>query len=150
MSAGDFLASRAREAKRSGRGRPSHEPTARDRQTVEMLCALNINHEHIAEIIGVSDETLRKHYRKEIDIGKSKVIARVGSALVAKAVSDRPDAVNAAKFFLQSQGGWKERSEVMTTVRINPKDMTDEHLAAIASGSGEGVAAAPSHPGVSV
>ena len=64
-----------------------------------------------AQLGQCDDDTLRKHYAQELAHGKAKVTAQVANALVKKALSDRTDSVNAAKFYLQSQAGWKERSE---------------------------------------
>ena len=93
-------------------GRPSHQPDAKSRQQVEMLVSYGLTHDAIGAIIGVHDDTLRKHYAQELAYGKAKVTAQVANALVKKALSDRADSVNAAKFYLQSQAGWKERSEL--------------------------------------
>lgn len=92
-------------------GRPSHQPDAKSRQQVEMLVSYGLTQDAIAAIVGVHDDTLRKHYAQELAYGKAKVTAQVANALVKKALSDRTDSVNAAKFYLQSQAGWKERSE---------------------------------------
>lgn len=91
--------------------RPSHQPTERTRQQVEMLVSFGLTQDAIAAIIGIHDETLRKHYAHELDHGRAKVVAQVANSLVKKALSDRTDSVSAAKFYLQSQGGWQERSE---------------------------------------
>lgn len=119
--------------------RQAHEPTDKTRAQVEALAAYGIKHDAIAAIVGVSDETLRKYYRPELDLGLAKVTAQVANSLVKKAVSDRSDSVAAAKFFLQSQAGWRERSE--QTVRNNLADFSDAELAdfiAKHSGSGGG------------
>ena len=105
--------------------RPSHQPTERTRQQVEMLISFGLTHDAIAAIIGVHDDTLRKHYAQELDHGRAKVVAQVANSLVKKALSDRSDSVSAAKFYLQSQGGWQERSEqtvteVIRTVSAEP------------------------------
>lgn len=88
-----------------------HEPTEKTRQQVEAMAAFGLKHDHIARIVGISDETLRKYYRNELDLGLSKVTAQVANSLYKRALSDRSEAVAAAKFFLQSQAGWKERAE---------------------------------------
>lgn len=119
-----------------GPGQPPHDPTAATRQQVEMLAAYRINQDHIAALLGISDVTLRKHYRAELDLGTSKVIAQVANSLVKKALSDRPDAVNAAKFYLQAQAGWSEKTvvDVKGKVEVERPDlsgMTDAQLDAL-------------------
>lgn len=90
-----------------------------------MLSAYGLKHDAIAAIVGISDETLRKHYGQELEIGLSKVLAQVANSLVKKALSDRSDAVNAAKFFLQSQGGWAEKQEQKLSGAIGVSWLTD-------------------------
>ncbi|MGE0829147.1 MAG: hypothetical protein AB7O04_07340 [Hyphomonadaceae bacterium] len=93
------------------RGRPAYAPSDGDRRKVEQMAAYNLKHDAIAAIMGISDETLRKYYGPELEHGKSKIVAAVANALVARALSATdPSGVNAAKFFLQSQAGWIERA----------------------------------------
>lgn len=107
----------ASDERRSLTGRPPHEPTPAQRARVKQLVAYGINQEVICDLIGISPHTLRKHYALEIKIGNAETIEKVANSLVAKAVSDRPDAVNAAKFYLQSRGDWAEKTEDVTQER---------------------------------
>ncbi len=101
-------------------GRPEHEPTADQRLLVEALAAYGVKHDLIARMIGISDETLRKHYRNELDFGLANITAKVANSLVQKALSQRADAVNAAKFFLQARSGWAP--EQRHTVNVSHDD----------------------------
>ena len=65
--------------------RIAHKPTARDRQQVESMSAYGLKQEVIANVIGVSDRTLRKYYRKELDYGDGMAQAKIGEALYEKA-----------------------------------------------------------------
>lgn len=109
-------------------GRPAHQPTKETKDAVQLMAAAGVNHDAIATIVGISDETLRKHYATELEYGNSKVVAAVAGALVKRALGQGPDAVNAAKFFLERRGGeaWKviERTENVHVIR----DITDEPL----------------------
>lgn len=118
------------------KGALEHQPTDKSRQQVEMLSAYGLKQDAIAAIIGVSDVTLRKYYDTELKLGLSKVTAQVANALVKKALGDTPQAVNAAKFFLQSQAGWAERTSV--EVKKPANQMTDDELAIIAAGGSLG------------
>lgn len=114
-------------------GMPAHEPTQQQRAQVEMLAAYGIKQDDIAKLIGVSDVTLRAHYRNELDLGAAKVTAQVANALVKKALSERPDAVNAAKFYLQAKAGWSEKQAVehsgaVTVSGPNLSDLSDDEL----------------------
>lgn len=135
-------------AKRPGRtpGAKDHAPTPQTRQQVEMLIGYGLKHDAIAAVIGISDETLRKHYRPELDHGKAKIVAQVANSLVKKALSDRPDAINAAKFYLERQGQWTETKTINTN--FSARQMTDDELIQYLAGDeqgegGEGAAAAP-------
>lgn len=81
------------------------------------MAAYGLKHDTIAAIIGISDETLRKYFDAELKHGLGKVVKEVADSLIEKAKSDRTDAVNAAKFFLQSRGDWAEKTEDVTDQR---------------------------------
>ena len=98
-------------------GRPPYQPTPDQRRQVEMMAAYGIKHEDIAGVLGIDRNTLAKHFRAELDLGTSKVVAQVANSLVKKALSERPDAVNAAKFFLERRAGWNEQVNVNATVQ---------------------------------
>ncbi|MFZ4748691.1 MAG: hypothetical protein ACOYLK_17710 [Sphingomonas sp.] len=102
-------------AKNKG-GRPSHAPTPEQRKQVELMSAYGIKQAEIAGVLGIDRNTLMKHYREELDLGTAKVVAQVANSLVKKALSDRPDAVNAAKFFLERRAGWSETLEHTGTI----------------------------------
>lgn len=107
----DKLASRAKA------GRPAHEPTDEQREAVRVMAACGVRHDAIAAIVGVSDETLRKHYGHELAHGNAEVIRDVANALIARALGEGPDAVNAQKFFLERRGGpeWRQNQSVDLT-----------------------------------
>jgi len=82
------------------------------------MAAYGITHDQIAAIVGISDETLRKYYRDELDLGKSKTVARVADSLVEVAMSGD---VQAQKFFLSARGGWSEKqtTEIAGELKVN-------------------------------
>ena len=91
-----------------GRGQPKYEPTPADRATVQNLAALGATHKEIATCIGrrgVSEPTLRKHFRRELDTSLSEVKALAMSQVVAAMKRGEPWAVC---FFLKCRGGWRE------------------------------------------
>jgi hypothetical protein len=89
-------------------GRPPHEPTDKIRSQVEALVGYGIPAVEIAMMVGISDETLRKYYREEIDTGTAKANAKVAQSLYQKATGDGASAVTAAIFWLKTRAGWKE------------------------------------------
>ncbi len=93
-------------------GRPKYEPTITDRVTVRMLVALGASHEQIARclgdgvrIFGISDRTLRKHFRWELDHGFTDVQTTAMMRLTAAIEAGESWAV---KFFLERRGGMAE------------------------------------------
>jgi transposase-like protein len=103
-----------------GRGRPAgsggHKPTAETRAIVERCCGSNWSHNDIARLLGISDETLRKYYREELDRGKGKCLARVEMAVIQVASDpDHRDFATMAKFFLKSKSNWTETSRIEHT-----------------------------------
>ena len=107
---------------------------------VESLIAFGIKQESIAGVLEISIDTLQKYYATEIALGADKVTAQVANSLVKKALSDRPDSVNAAKFYLQAKAGWAEKTQVEVTDRTDR--LSDEELERIAAGGGAGAASA--------
>lgn len=94
-------------------GAPAHVPTEETRQKAEYLAGLGVPHEHIAVLIGLSDDkTLREHYATELKLGKAKANAKATQMLFNKV--DKGD-LGATIFWLKSQAGWREKSEVIHT-----------------------------------
>lgn len=77
-------------AHRVGRGGDGeHVPTDRDRQIVEAMASYGIPEPAIAALVGaegVSEPTLRKHYRREIDTAQDKLTAKLNESIVAQAL----------------------------------------------------------------
>lgn len=84
-------------------GRKPYQPTPDEGERVAKLAAYGMDHDTIANVIGISDETLRKYYRRELDTGKAQTIERVAGRLVDIAMAGD---VQAAKFYLAAQGNW--------------------------------------------
>lgn len=56
-------------------GRPEYSPDDDEREKVRVLKAGGMSNEAIAEAIGISEPTLRKHFPSELDRGTAKVKA---------------------------------------------------------------------------
>jgi hypothetical protein len=77
------------------------------------MAAVGIPHENIALKIGVrSPKTLRKHFRKELDLAATDANANVAGALYKKATGGN---VEAQKSWLERRAGWG-----MFPTRIGP------------------------------
>jgi hypothetical protein len=95
------------------RGGPQHQPTQASLATVRAMAGVGYSQSVIAQRIGISEPTLRAHYREALDHSIQDVCSRVFANLVRTA-STKNDAagVLAAKFILSCRAGWKERSAI--------------------------------------
>lgn len=105
-------------------GRPPHDPTERDRRSVEMMVAAGITHEGIAACIGIAYNTLLKHYEDELKNGKERANATIAGKLFQRAMNDdHPGCTTSAIFWLKTRAGWKEPQEHQITGK-DGKDLT--------------------------
>jgi hypothetical protein len=94
---------------RAGAGQPPYEPTPADRATVKNLVVCGYPHEQIAACIGqrgISEPTLRKHFRRELDTSKSEVDAFATMTIIE--LMKRGN-LGAACFYLKCRAGWREK-----------------------------------------
>lgn len=89
-------------------GRPPYQRDERAARQVEAMAGYGIPVGEIARLIGVAENTLRKYYPDEIDVGATKANAKVIEALFRKATGDGPQAVTAAIFWAKTRCRWKE------------------------------------------
>lgn len=134
-------------------GRPEYIPSERDKGRVEAWTVAGYNQADIANRLGISEPTLRAHYREQLDFGKMDFLAAVANslgilAIGAPAVYDqngrllRAEVVRQAApgiFILKTQGkklGWSER--LGAGGPLNPEDVdwslyTDAEIELIAN-----------------
>jgi hypothetical protein len=89
-------------------GRPPHEPSEKDRKTVESMAGYGIPPDDIARVIGISAPTLRKWYSHELETGHIKANSQVAQSLYQKAMGSGQGAVTACIFWLKVRAGWVE------------------------------------------
>lgn len=72
---------------RDGAGRPEFEPTEQERKQVEAMSGYGVPVVQIAAMIrgGIAYETLKKHFGKELVVGKGKANSRIGQTIYQKA-----------------------------------------------------------------
>jgi hypothetical protein len=75
---------------------------------VRLMVAGGILQERIAGALGISQETLAKHFRAEIDNGKTQADMQVVSSLYVMATSG--ENFPASKFWTQARMGWSEKA----------------------------------------
>ncbi len=102
-----------KEAKDVG-GRPIIELTESQVREVETLAAV-LNQDQIADYFGIASNTFAAIRERQPEVfesykrGKAKAIGSIGSNLIAQAKSGN---VSAAIFYLKTQAGWKETTNV--------------------------------------
>lgn len=87
-------------------GHNEHVPTPEARQTVANAAGIGLQHAMIATLIGVSENTLRKHYQLELDSGRARATFKVAAKLFNRAESGD---LGAMIFWLKAQAGWREK-----------------------------------------
>src|SRR3982751_7044525 len=95
--------------------RKAHAPTPESRKQVETMSGLLLPHDDIASILGISDETLRKHYRAELDRGRAKGNLTITERLHKKAKDGN---IAALIFLAKVRMGWSEKIKVENSSRI--------------------------------
>ena len=112
-------------------GRPPFEPTDEQRKNVEIMVGLGIRQDSICALVRdrkdrpISEATLRKHFRKEIDQGAAKLHATIGNFMVAtilgrdpppgiKPITEPKVRASFAELFARGRMGWRDtmRSEM--------------------------------------
>ena len=107
------------------RGRPAFQPTDEQRKNVEVMVGLGITEEKICLLVRdrrdkpISRNSLRKHFKKELETGATKLNAQVGNFMVSTIFGAKPpDGVTPIRdervrgrlgeLFLKARLGWRE------------------------------------------
>ena len=72
------------------------------------LTAMGLVHEEIAIVIGISEPTLRKHFRRELDVGAIEANAKVAQSLFKQATDPNKPNTIAGIFWMKSRAGWRD------------------------------------------
>ncbi|MGV1913849.1 hypothetical protein [Agrobacterium vitis] len=75
-------------------GRSEFEPTDEDREKVRVLKAGGMSNVGIADVVGISEPTLRKHFSSELDRATAKVRAELLMARYRSAMGGNVSAQN--------------------------------------------------------
>ncbi|GLK86674.1 hypothetical protein [Ancylobacter defluvii] len=93
---------------KAARGRPTFKPTDENRKMVEAMAAYGVREDEIADIMDIDPKTLRKHFRRELDLGHIKANVKVAESLYQTAIKGGREGVTAAIFWLKTRAGWSE------------------------------------------
>lgn len=89
-----------------------HKPTDASKQLVKSLSAVGIRYVDIAQKINITDDTLVKYYKKELEDGRIDANAAIGQTLFQQAKNGN---TTAAIFWLKTRANWKETSALEVT-----------------------------------
>lgn len=98
--------------------RPRKKLTAKQATEVESLAEV-LTTEQIADYFGISRDTFYQIMKRQEDVsihykkGKAKIISEIAQNLITKA---RQGDLGAMIFFLKTQAGWREKTELMPLV----------------------------------
>lgn len=96
---------------------------------VEHLAALGMTQEDVGKILGVSLDTIYKHYNDSFGKGKAVARAKVANKLFEKAMSGDSASIF---FYLKTQAGWRETQHVDHTssdgTMASPLKLTVEYV----------------------
>lgn len=125
-------------------GRPEYRPTDDEREKARVLKAGGMTNEAIAEAIGISEPTLRKHFSSELDRGTAKVRADL---LMARYRSAMGGNVSAQTKMLELVGASAAEGRMKDRERAAPKPGKKEvQRQAAESVAGAGKFAPPTGP----
>jgi hypothetical protein len=99
-------------------GRPEYEKNEESIKTVEALSIAGVPQKIISQILKISEPTLRKHFRNELDTSKARANAVISQALFKNAKSGN---VAAQIFWLKTQAGWRETNHYELTGKDGEK-----------------------------
>jgi len=98
-------------ARRKRGGSKPWQPTAKQRASITKMSSLGVPVDDIADAIGVSDDTLRKHCMPDLKRGRLEANMAVAQSLFERATD--PEAPPAsAIWWSKSRMGWKETTTV--------------------------------------
>ena len=74
---------------REGAGKPGMVPTDEERAMVEKLSGFGLQQESIAAMVrdGIHVDTLRTHFKRELELGRAKANGKIGKTLFDKAMA---------------------------------------------------------------
>jgi hypothetical protein len=87
----------------------AHEPTPEQRSQAATMSGLGLTHEQIAVVLGISADTLTRHYQADLDRGHAQAVATIAGGLFSQA---RAGNLGAQIFWLKARAGWRERQVV--------------------------------------
>jgi len=82
---------------------------------VGMMAAAGLHRYNIAQLMGIHMETFKKHYEQDFENGLARMTSQLAARIYKKALSNEPDARQAAEFLLKTRAGWGEKKSLEVT-----------------------------------
>lgn len=106
---------------RPGAGQPPLVPTQEEREMVEKLSGFGLQQESIAAMVrdGIHVDTLRTHFKRELELGRAKANGKIGKTLFDKAMAGDTGSLI---WWTKTQMRWAETQKheiVHTGISIN-------------------------------
>ena len=95
----------------------AHKPTDATRRQVETMMAYGATQADVCAVLGITDKTLQKHYRQEIDTATIRANAKVAGKLYEKCMEGD---VTSIIFWLKTRAKWKTTENVDLTSNEKP------------------------------
>lgn len=83
-----------------------HEVTPELQAKVKAMSAFGITQPQMCAYLGISEDTLQRHYRNELDTAQVDANLKVANRLFRKATEDGD--TSSMIFWLKTRAGWKE------------------------------------------
>ena len=103
-----------------------HIPTDESKTRVSDLAIAGIPQYLIAEIIDIDEETLTKHYKRELACAEPEAIERVAKTVVMQALEGDP---KAQALYMKTKGakyGWVEKQVIETKNTDDTQELKDK------------------------
>lgn len=112
--------------KKCNAGRPQHVPTEDSRAKVQKMSGYGVPQQMIAGVFDICENTLKKHYSRELALGKGMACANIGQRIYQRAFEDGD--VTALIWYSKTQMGWTDKTEVAQTITISEGETLAERL----------------------
>jgi hypothetical protein len=113
-------------------GNPPYEVTEEKRRQVRELAGLQISQQEIADVMGVSADTIQRHHREDFDQGRAAFALKMRKHAFNLALGELKDPDDPSKgykahftpdrdmtkFVMRSQFGWEDSVKVATRAEI--------------------------------
>ena len=92
-----------------------HVKTPNTAETVRLMIANGLSQEVVAKAMGISVDSLDRHYREEMDSAYAQTYGEIAANIVRQAKKDDFKAMDPAKYWMNTRGKWVPANNVQVT-----------------------------------